>query len=123
VVDLKAKAAIEHIRETAERRLAQLLLARFLLLDLLVQEAENLPGGLQDKEHRRLWVLLQVQPNGVFGTHFEVDIFADLAQLLRYTSTHDLQDRIRTRYRQLSRILRKVRNPATDTDERPPFSA
>lgn len=41
----EAQAAIEHIRKTAERRLAQLLLARFLLLELLVQEALNSPGG------------------------------------------------------------------------------
>jgi hypothetical protein len=92
--DSKAKATIEHIREAAEYRLAQLLLARFLLLNLLVQEARKTLGGLQEKEHRRLWVLLQAQPNRIFGANFKVDIFTALARLLQHASTNDLKDRI-----------------------------
>ena len=37
--------AVDHIRQVARARLAQMLSARFLLLGLLVQEASNLPGG------------------------------------------------------------------------------
>lgn len=117
----KAKTAIEHMREAAERRLAQLLLARFLLLDLFVQEAREIPGGLQEKEHRRLWVLLQVQPNRIYGANFKVDIFTALARLLRHASTYDLKDRIASKYQELSFLLAKVRNPATGGEERPPF--
>jgi hypothetical protein len=95
--DPKDNAAIKHIRETAERRLAQLLLTRFLLLNLLVQEAEKLPGGLQEKEHRRLWVLLQAQPLN-FGDNFQDEIFTDLTRLLRHADIYDIKNRIRVQY-------------------------
>jgi hypothetical protein len=119
--DPKTKAAIKHIRETAERCLAQLLLARFLLLNLLVQEARKLPGGLQEKEHRRLWVLLQAQPNQIFGADFKEDIVTEFARLLRHASIYDLKDRIRDQFLELSFLLTKVENPATGQDQRPPF--
>ena len=86
--------AIEHIRQVTRRRLAQLLLARFLLLELLVQETRDLQGGLRQKEHRRLWVLLQVQPS-LFGTDFEVDVFTDLTEVLRGAETQVLETQIR----------------------------
>jgi hypothetical protein len=117
----KTNAAIDHIREVAERRLAQLLLARFLLLDIFVQEAQKIPGGLQEKVHRRLWVLLQAQPNGIFGADYKGDIFTELAQLLRYAPTSILKDRIATQYQKLSFLLTKVCNTFTGKDDRPPF--
>ena len=49
----KADAALKYTRGKAEQRFLQVLLARFLLLDLLVREAEQLPAGLREKEHRR----------------------------------------------------------------------
>lgn len=117
--DKEAKLAIEHMREVAERRLSQLLLARFLLLNLLVQEARALPGGLQEKEHRRLWVLLQARPQ-IFGD-FKVDIFTALTRLLREADTRDLKDRIYDQYQQLSGLRQEVHNPATGKDTTPPF--
>ena len=85
-------AASLHISELVDRRLAQLLLARLLLLDLLVQEAQQL-GGLQTKEHRRLWVLLQAHPS-IFGEDPTFDIFSDLTELLQGASTNELNHRI-----------------------------
>ena len=86
--------AIEHLRKMARRRLAQLLLARFLLLQLFAQETGHLQGGLQQKEHRRLWVLLQVHPS-LLGTDFEVDVFTDLTQVLHGAEMEVLETRIR----------------------------
>jgi len=85
------EAGYQHMKEVAERRFAQLLLARFLLLNLLVQEARNIEGGLQPKEHRRLWVLLQAQP-AIFEMKRSQDIFIQLTRLLQWTPTRDLKD-------------------------------
>jgi hypothetical protein len=112
--------AQKHIRETAERRLAQLLLARFLLLNLLVQEARKIRGGLNEKEHRRLWVLLQAHPK-TFRDDFEEDVFTSLARHLRHASISDLKDRIRRQRLELSTLLTEVENPVTGELERPPF--
>jgi hypothetical protein len=117
--DPKARAAIEHIRETAEHRLAQLLLARFLLLNLLIQEAQQVQGGLQEKEHRRLWVLLQAQPE-IFGNGKD-DVFTTLARLLQHTSIYDLKARICKQYQDVRPVLTKVLNPATGADKVPPL--
>ena len=108
------------MREVAEKRLAQLLLARFLLLNLLVEEAKRLPGGLQEKEHRRLWVLLQAYPQ-IFGTT-NIDIFTDLTRLLQGTSTTDLTRRIREKCVALSELGQEVPNP-NPMPKSPLFSA
>ena len=84
-------AGHRHMKEVAERRFAQLLLARFLLLNLLVDVARGLIGGLQQKEHRRLWVLLQAQP-GIFEKKDQEDIFTKVTQRLQFTSTPDLKN-------------------------------
>ena len=116
----KEDAALKHIQEVTERRLAQLILARFLLLKLLVQEARELTSGLQQREHRRLWVLLQVQPQ-IFHRTRDGDIFTDLTQLLRYTSTDDLKRRIKTLYNELSDLREKVYDHTTGTYTIPLF--
>ena len=72
-----------------ERRLLQLLLSRLLLLNLLIEVAKCSPTGLQQKEHRRLWTLLQVHPEIIKG-HFNGDIFADLTGRLRHTTSENL---------------------------------
>jgi len=41
----QTRAGLDHMRKTVQRRLVQLLLARFLLLRLLIEEARNLSGG------------------------------------------------------------------------------
>ena len=112
--------AIQHMHKTADRRLIQLLLARFLLLNFFIREARSAPGGFQEKEHRRLWVLLQVQPQ-IFRMHFDVDIFTDLAQLLHHTSIRDLKDRVVEQYMEVLPVLSKVRNPSTNREEMPPL--
>ena len=109
------------MHETAEHRFAQLLLARFLLLNLLNEEADGLSPPLSMAYRRRLWVLLQVQPTVVFGKDFHHDVFTELSQLLRETATPDLKSRIRSMYQQLSCLLDSVRNPATNGKEVPPF--
>jgi hypothetical protein len=78
----KNTAAIKHMQATAKRGFAQLLLARFLLLNLLIVEAQQVQGGLNEN-HRRLWILLQAQPVSVFGTDFTVDVFTECARQLR----------------------------------------
>jgi hypothetical protein len=104
--------AIDYMRDATHRRLAQILLARFLLLDLLVQEARQTPGGLQDKEHRQLWVYLQVYP-GLFDrsrTMLLEDLFADLAELLMNVSLQELTKKAKELRRKLGDLLPKVRS-------------
>jgi hypothetical protein len=116
------QAAVNHIREVAERRFTQLLLARFLLLALLVEEARKLPGGLQQKEHRRLWVLLQIQPIALFERQlFEIDIFTDLTTILQSADLSDCKGRIVKLNLSLYPILEEVRNPATGQNTVLPF--
>ena len=103
-----AQAAFTHIREVVERRLAQLLLARFLLLDLLVQEAQKFQEGLQPKELRHLWVLLQAQPSLLIPKR---DAFQDFTQKLNGASTNSLKDRICKKYDALSGLLQEAHNP------------
>lgn len=113
--------AIKHMHETAEHRLAQMLLARFLLLKLLVTETQAVNNSLPTDAHRRLWVLLQAQPSVVFDRGFESDVFTQLSRLLRETSIYDLKGRIRAMYQELSPLLQKVHNPAINTKDTPPF--
>lgn len=111
---------IKHIRDVARGRLAQLLLARFLLLGLLIQEAEKLERGLLQKEHRHLWVLLQVQP-AIFGKDFRDDVFTDLTRLLRGAETSELSNQICTKRLELQPYLEAVHDPATGENAPPPF--
>ena len=55
------------ISKKAYHRLVQLLLARFLLLDLFIEEAKNLTDGLHQEKHLRAWVLLQEHPTNVLS--------------------------------------------------------
>jgi len=79
---------------TTERRLLQLLLSRLLLLNLLIKVAKCSSTGLQQKEHRRLWTLLQVHPDIIKG-HFCGDIFADLTGRLRHTTSENLMNLVK----------------------------
>jgi len=110
------EAAVRHIREVVEHRLAQLLLARFLLLNLLVQEARKLPQGLDQKVHRRLWVLFQAQPTILDRT----DVFTKLSLLLKCASTSKLKEWIDRCSQKFCDSLPKVRHPVTDQDVAPP---
>jgi hypothetical protein len=105
------ETAAKHIKEVVQRRLAQLLLARLLLLDLLVQEAQK--EGFKLKEHRRLWVLLQVKPSifereyqkGVF--EYQEDVFMRLTRLLRCVAIMELKKRISQGFENLRRHLKE----------------
>jgi hypothetical protein len=101
---LKDLALIEHMENTVELGLARVLLARLLFLTFFIRTAQEIPGGLQPSEHRRLWVLLQAQPRN-FSPNFNVDIFADLSQLLRHVSIDDLKSRTISKFRQLHSML------------------
>jgi hypothetical protein len=114
---MKNKAAMDHMKQKANHCLLQLLLARFILLKLFIQEARRIPGGLEVKNHRRAWVLLQVQPPNVFGE----DIFESLTQLLRYHWSDDLKAEIKAHYHELKDILDRFINPATGELETSPF--
>jgi hypothetical protein len=96
--------ATKHMHEAANHRLLQTLLARFLLLDLLVEETRKI-GSLPTDAHRRLWVLLQVQPEAIFKKVSGFDIFMALSELLRPISVEDLKSRIRNAFVQLSPLL------------------
>jgi hypothetical protein len=82
-----------HIQKVAEGRLAQLLLGRFYLLNLFIEAAQDLPKGLNEDFHRKLWVLLQVRPSILGGTPPR-DVFRDFAKVLRGISNDDLKKRI-----------------------------
>lgn len=71
----------------AQRPFAQLLLARVLLLNLFSRRLKTLQGGYEQEEHRRLWVLLQVQPD-IFCNG---DIFTDVSKHLRGAPIDDLR--------------------------------
>jgi len=90
-LDAANPAVIDNMRRVEERRFTQVLLARFLLLNLLVQQARELPWGLREKEHRRLWVLLQAHPK-IFSPN--IDIFTKLTQLLGEADAADLSGRL-----------------------------
>jgi hypothetical protein len=109
--------ALQHMREKAHHRLGQLLLTRFILLKLFVQAAQNLPGGLNEKNHRRAWVLLQILPIQIFGE----DIFETLTNILRFQDIDDLKKEINTHYDELKDILGLVTDPATGGKKKPPF--
>jgi hypothetical protein len=113
----KDEDAMQHMEQKAHHRLMQLLLARFILLKLLIQEARKLPRGLHVKNHRRAWVLLQVQPLKVFGE----DIFHLLTTLLRCESIVDLETDIQAHYKDLENILESSINPATGKLEKTPI--
>jgi hypothetical protein len=98
---LKTKESIHHTQATAHRGLNQLLLSRFLLLELLLEEVERNEKQIALLNQRRLWILLQVQPIQVFGA----DLFLDLAQRLRPAHQSDLEDRVRTKCQALSSKL------------------
>jgi hypothetical protein len=97
--DKDKQAGFDHIQSLTRRRFLQLLLARFLLLNLLIKEAKE-SGGLRPKEHRRLWVYLQVLPRN-FDKTLDGDLFLVVARELQFTSSDDLKDRISEQYKQL----------------------
>ena len=96
--------AFPHMENTTERRLLQLLLSRLLLLSLFIEVAKCSPIGLQQKEHRRLWTLLQVHPEIIKG-HFCGDIFADLTARLRYTTGENLMKLVKEAHTKLRDLL------------------
>lgn len=89
---------------TTERRLLQLLLSRLLLLNLFIDVAKSSPTGLQLKEHRRLWTLLQVHPEIIKG-HFCGDIFADFTGHLRHTTSENLLNLVKKAHTTLCGLL------------------
>ena len=102
--NLKGIDPLAFSQNTTERRLLQLLLARLLLFNLFIEVAKCSRAGLQQKEHRRLWTLLQVHPNIIKG-HFYGDIFADLTERLRHTSDDNLRDLVKEAHTKLCGLL------------------
>jgi hypothetical protein len=93
------------MQNSARRVFAQLLLARFIILNFFIKVAVEVLGHLQSNEHRRSWVLLQAQP-GIFDKS-KRDIFAELSQLLRCAEYADLEGRIKTENNQLRLTLER----------------
>jgi hypothetical protein len=110
-------AAALHMHQKAQHRVLQFLLARFLLLQFLVGEA-NKCGGVRPANHRLLWVLLQAQPIEMLGR----DVFAELAEALRKLSTEDLKKWIKKSYSELRDIIfEDVHDPSTGQFRRRPL--
>ncbi|PVF91660.1 hypothetical protein CPB86DRAFT_820309 [Serendipita vermifera] len=101
--------AIQHIHEVAERRLLQVFLARLLAMNFLIEEAKTAPGGLDQKNHRRLWTILQARPR-ILPLNPQSDIFMELADILRLAATEDLRSRIRDQYTEFQDLLNDVPN-------------
>jgi hypothetical protein len=114
--ETETTAAFNHIQEVVARRFCQLLLGRFLLLNLLFQEARRLPNGLQE-EHRRLWVLLQAQPQ-IFGGGVN-DIFRTITTLLRDADVQTLSLIISEQFEELSFLRQSV--PTSEPQASPFF--
>jgi hypothetical protein len=94
-------AAILHMDDTGIRCCTQVTLARFLIVNFFISMAQGVAGGLQPKEHRRLWVLLQVHPR-LFCNR---DIFAELSALLNDADIQFMNQRITSEYQKLRSTL------------------
>jgi hypothetical protein len=95
------KAALLHMRQKVLRRVLQFLLARFLVLNLLIEEAHTCEGGWRPSDHRRLWVLLQARPADML----KEDAFKVLSKALKISSVDDLETQIKEEYSKLKWIL------------------
>ena len=93
--------AMKHMQEKVHHHLRQLLLARFILLKLFVEVAENVQRGLHEMNLRHAWVLLQILPVKIFGE----DIFETLTNTLCSQDFIDLEMDIKQHYFNLSHIL------------------
>jgi hypothetical protein len=106
-----------HMHEKVQRRILQFLLARFLLLNVLIEEASTSEGKLRPSDHRHLWVLLQARPTDMFHK----DPFMELSEALNISSVDDLREQIKEQYSKLQGILEFVDHPVTGLSTRRPF--
>ncbi|PVF94287.1 hypothetical protein CPB86DRAFT_49890 [Serendipita vermifera] len=106
----KLDIILDRMQNMAQHRFLQLLLSRFLILNLLIEEAKSF-GGLRE-HHRRLWVLLQVQPLK-FNPKSPEDLFLTTARELQCTSIEDLNKRIHEQYTRLWDDLDDLPGPQT----------
>ncbi|PVF94282.1 hypothetical protein CPB86DRAFT_740793 [Serendipita vermifera] len=113
----KLDIILDRMQNMAQHRFLQLLLSRFLILNLLIEEAKSF-GGLQHY-HRRLWVFLQVQPLNFDLTSSE-DLFLTTARELQFTSIGDLKNRIREQYTRLRADLDDLPGPLTSLNRKSP---
>lgn len=94
------REAARHMRQKVQRRVWQFLLARFLLPNLLLEEASTC-GGLRPSDHRQLWVLLQARPTDMFSE----DASKVLSKALNISSLDDLEIQTKEQYSKLENIL------------------
>ena len=109
--------AVRHMHEKAEHRVLQFLVARFILLNLLIEEASKSEGGLRPSDHRRLWVLLQVRPTDMLVN----DAFTELADALWEATAGELKKRIKGEYSKLEDTLELAKHPKTGVLTRRPL--
>jgi hypothetical protein len=110
-------AAARHMQQKVHHRILQFLLARFYLLNLLIDEASNCKRELHPVNHRLLWVLLQTRPTEMLRD----DAFKEVAKALRIASIEDLEQQIKAEYSKLEHILEFVDHPATGQRKRRPL--
>jgi hypothetical protein len=109
--------ALRHMHEKVHRRILQFLLARFLLLNLLIEEASECEGGLRPSDHRLLWVLLQARPTDMLGN----DAFTELSMALNICSADNLKTQIKEEYKKFEPTLETVDHPMTGVPTRQPL--
>ena len=97
----KDKEAAHHMEQKVKRRVLQFLLARFVLLNLLIEEATKSEEGLRPSDHRLLWVFLQALPTDML----KEDAFKELATALNISSINDLMLQIKDEHSKLKRFL------------------
>ena len=102
--------AATHMRQKVQHRVLQFLLARFLLLNLLIEEARKSERGLRPSAHRHLWVLLQARQTDMLNE----DAFLKLSNALSISSIKDLEAQIEDEFEKLKSILEPVVDPSTN---------
>lgn len=105
------------MHEKVHRRVLQFLLARFVLLNLLIEEASECEGGLRPSDHRLLWVLLQARPIDMFRD----DAFTELYMALNICSVDNLKTQIKEEYLKFEPTLESVGHPVTGVLTRRPL--
>jgi hypothetical protein len=90
-------------------RLLQLLLARFCVMNLLIEEAQKVAKESDSKKYRRLWTLLQVQPTLLYP-HERGDIFMKTAEILKVVPSEDLKTGIRGQFSRFCELLKASPN-------------
>ncbi|KAG8826601.1 hypothetical protein FRC18_010018 [Serendipita sp. 400] len=110
--------ALDHMSRTVERRLLQLLLARFILLNCFLQ---LVPENGKRNNYSRLWMFLQVQPTIYQDDTMRSDIFEEITLRLRSVDIPDLRGWIQDLYIEIRPRIGTIYNPGTEREDVQPI--